>query len=78
MNELLSSYAAPRNLRTNSTGGVKLNHPLPCNKFYGERDYSVFALRLLNSLPVELRLIRSCTRFQLNLINHLFIKYYLT
>ena len=41
LNELLSIYALPRNLRSSSTGGVKLNQPIPCNKFYGEPAFSV-------------------------------------
>ena len=32
LNELLSIYAPPRNLRSNSTEGVRLNQPIPGSK----------------------------------------------
>ena len=74
--ELLSIYAPPRNLHSSSTGGVRLNQPVPCNTFCGERAFSVSAPRLWNSLPLELHLIRSYSRFMVCLKTHLFNEYY--
>ena len=76
----MSMCAPPRNMRSNSVGGVRLNQPISYNKPYGERAFSVSASRLLNSLPLELRLIRSYSRFKFNLKTQLFIiksSYYL-
>ena len=56
-------YAPSRNMCGNSTGGVRLNQPMPCSTIYGERAFSVC---LWNSLPLELCLIRSYSRFKLN------------
>ena len=53
-----------------------LNQPIPSNKSYDERAFSVSAPCLWNSLPLELRLIRSYSRFRLNLKTHLFNEYY--
>ena len=77
LNELLSIYAPPRKLRSNSTGGVMLSQPIPCYKFYGERVFSVSPSHLWNSLSLELRFIRSYSRFTLSLRTHLFNEYYL-
>ena len=76
LNELLSIYTPPRILCSNSTGGVKLNQPIKCNKFYGEHAFSVSVPRHWNSLPLELCLIHSYSRFMLNLKTHLFDEYY--
>ena len=38
------------NLRSKSTVGVKLNQPIPCDEFYGERTFSVNSLEQLTSL----------------------------
>ena len=78
LSELLCIYAPLRNLCSNSTGGVRLNQPIPCNKFYGECAFSVSVPCLWNSLPLKLRLIRSYGCFRLNLETHLFNEYYLS
>ena len=75
-NELLSIYAQPMNLRRNSTGGILLNYPIPCNKLYAERAFSVSALCLWNSLPLELRLIRSYNHLRLILETRFVNEYY--
>ena len=78
LNELLSIYAPPRNFRSISTGGVRLNQPIQCNKLKcNEQAFSVSAPRLRSSLSLKLCLIRSYNRFKFNLRIHLFNEYYL-
>ena len=72
LNKLLCIYAPPRNLCSNSTGGVRLNQSVPCNKFYGECAYSVSVPCLWNSLPLKLCLIRSYSCFSLYVKTNLF------
>ena len=56
---------------------AKLSQPIPRNRFYGERAFSVSAPRFWNSLPLELSLNRSYSRLRLNLKTNPFNEYYI-
>ncbi len=74
LSRLLHTYKPKRDLRSTSAG--LLIEPRYRLNTYGGRSFQSMAPRLWNSLPVELRKIKTVTRFESELKTHLFRKTY--
>ena len=67
------SSGGPYNLR--SSDGFKLNVPVYRRTTFGGRAFPVYAPRLWNALPLELRSIQHMCMFKKKLKTHLFTKF---
>ena len=76
-NDLQSIYTPSRNLHIHSTGEVRLNQPIPYNKFYGERDFSICAASL-EQLTSGITFDSFLLTLKVKSKTHLFNEYYFT